>query len=98
MCSADIDKLKFNIMTDKQKILQIEISNIVDKMTNGLMHPITGKQMLYESSIKALTIPVVSQQRELLNFLKWYDDDLEYNSKQTHEQLILSYVQKFNCG
>ena len=85
-------------MTDKQKILQIEISNIVDKMTNGLMHPITGKQMLYESSIKALTIPVVSQQRELLNFLKWYDDDLEYNSKQTHEQLILSYVQKFNCG
>ena len=46
-------------MTDKQKILQIEISNIVDKMTNGLMHPITGKQMLYESSIKALTIPDV---------------------------------------
>jgi len=43
-------------MTDKQKILQIEISNIVDKMTNGLMHPITGKQMLYKSSIKALTL------------------------------------------
>ena len=45
-----------------------------------------------------LTLTDVSQQSELLNFLKWYDEDLEYNSKQTHEQLILSYAQKFNCG
>jgi hypothetical protein len=52
----------------------------------------------HQAKLNLLTIPVVSQQRELLNFLKWYDDDLEYNSKQTHEQLILSYVQKFNCG
>ena len=47
-------------MTDEQKVLQLEISNIVDKMTNGLMHPITGKQMLYESSMKAFNISVVS--------------------------------------
>ena len=45
-----------------------------------------------------LSLHNVSQQSELLNFLKWYDEDLEYNSKQTHEQLILSYAQKFNCG
>jgi hypothetical protein len=50
------------------------------------------------TKLKLLGIGVVSQQRELLNFLKWYDEDLEYNSKQTHEQLILSYGQKFNCG
>ena len=48
-------------MTDKQKVLQIDISNIVDKMTNGLIHPITGKQMLYESANKALNIPAVSK-------------------------------------
>ena len=48
--------------------------------------------------VNLLLLHNVSQQSELLNFLKWYDEDLEYNSKQTHEQLILSYTQKFNCG
>ena len=73
-------------MTDKQKILQIEISNIVDKMTNGLMHPITGKQMLYESSIKALTLTDVSQQRELLKVLE-YTRQIKNNPKDI--QLIV---------
>jgi hypothetical protein len=73
-------------MTDKQKILQIEISNIVDKMTNGLMHPITGKQMLYESSIKALTLTDVSQQSELLKVLE-YTRQIKSNPKDI--QLIV---------
>ena len=86
-------------MTDKQKILQIEISNIVDKMTNGLMHPITGKQMLYESSIKALTLTDVSQQRELLEaytqFLWTQHNNLTDadNNKLALEKFIASY-----CG
>lgn len=51
-----------------------------------------------EAVNKLFDLFVVSQQRELLKFLKWYDLDVEYNSKQTHKQLILSYEQKFNCG
>ena len=65
-------------MTDKQKILQIEISNIVDKMTNGLMHPITGKQMLYESSIKALALTDVSNNEVALKaFVEEYVEAFE---------------------
>ena len=55
-----------------------------------------GVEPLEDLEQELLNLHSVSQQRELLNFLKWYDEDLEYNSKQTHEQLILSYTQKFN--
>ena len=34
-----------------------------------------------ENLVKLFSLYIVSQQRELLNFLKWYDEDLEYNSK-----------------
>ena len=46
------------------------------------------------NALNTLNLPIVSNRRELLNFLKWYDLDIEYNSKQTHEQLVLSYKQK----
>ena len=85
-------------MTDKQKILQIEISNIVDKMTNGLMHPITGKQMLYESSIKALTLTDVSQQRKLL-IAELNKTDLEYIHQQGCTDILAEdLLRAINCG
>ena len=43
-------------MNDKQKTLQIEIHLIIDRLQNGLIHPMTAKKLLYESANKALII------------------------------------------
>lgn len=48
-------------MTDKQKTLQIEIHLIIDRLQNGLIHPSTAKNLLYESANKALSIGDVSK-------------------------------------
>jgi hypothetical protein len=47
-------------MNDKQKTLQIEIHLIIDRLQNGLIHPMTAKKLLYESANKALIIADVS--------------------------------------
>jgi hypothetical protein len=41
-----------NKMTDNQITLQIEISLIIDRLQNGLIHPMTAKAELYEASLK----------------------------------------------
>jgi hypothetical protein len=41
-----------NKMTDNQITLQIEISLIIDRLQNGLIHPMTAKAKLYEASQK----------------------------------------------
>jgi hypothetical protein len=46
-------------MNDKQKTFQIEIHLIIDRLQNGLIHPMTAKKLLYESANKALIIPDV---------------------------------------
>tara|TARA_R110000796_G_scaffold97429_2_gene204425 strand:- start:10462 stop:10632 length:171 start_codon:yes stop_codon:yes gene_type:complete len=46
-------------MNDKQKIMQIEIHNIIDRLQNGLIHPITAKQLIYESANKAFSLHAV---------------------------------------
>ena len=48
-------------MNDKQKTLQIEIHLIIDRLQNGLIHPMTAKKLLYESANKALIISDVSK-------------------------------------
>ena len=40
-------------MEDKEKILHIEIGRTVDDMLNGLIHPLTAKQRIFDSCKKA---------------------------------------------
>ena len=48
-------------MNDKQKTLHIEIHLIIDRLQNGLIHPMTAKRLLYKSANKALIIADVSK-------------------------------------
>ena len=41
-------------MKDYKKILQIEVHNIVDRLQNGLIHPYTAKQEIFNSTLKAI--------------------------------------------
>ena len=41
-------------MEDYKKILQIEVHNIVDRLQNGLIHPYTAKQEIFNSTLKAI--------------------------------------------
>ena len=82
---------ELNILNSKIKELQdLKDNGTIPLYADGMLQAYDELQPL----VKKLIIADVSHRRELLNFLKWYDLDIEYNSKQTHEQLVLSYKQK----
>lgn len=58
----------------------------------------TGETFKGLLGIKGYKLPMtdVEQQGELLKaFLEWYDEDVEYNKKQPHNNLIVSFFASF---
>jgi predicted site-specific integrase-resolvase len=85
-------------MNDKQKIMQIEINNIIDRLQNGLIQPITAKQLIYESANKAFSLHAVSQQRELLIAYEKFASKEMYNDLEQQINKIIDNFLAINCG
>lgn len=83
-------------MTEQGKKVWKELENMGWSNEPENMH-LEYFEDIVEATKKALTIPVVSQQRELLAFLDWVGKNTPSYSVQKPKQIVQAYL-KANCG
>lgn len=59
---------------------------------------INDAEILYRNEIKALTIPDVSQQRELLKAFQDHYQSNKFDDERTFDWNIDNFLKAFNCG